>query len=75
MIFKILTTNNFKRSSVGPLLLLLGVLLLAGCEGGSSNSPYVNPSRAENYDPQETGYEKPWPYGDLGNGHEQGPGH
>ena len=72
MIFEILTTNNFKRGSVGPLLLLFGVLLLAGCAGGPSNSEYVNPSRPENYDPQETGYEKPWPFGDLGDGHELG---
>ncbi len=69
MIFETLTTNNFKRSSFGPLLLLLGVLLLAGCAGGSSDSQYVNPSRTENYDAQETGYEKPWPFGDVGNGH------
>jgi uncharacterized lipoprotein YajG len=69
MIFETLTTNNFKRSSIGPLLLLLGVLLLAGCAGESSSSEYVNPSRTENYDAQETGYEKPWPFGDLGNGH------
>jgi len=69
MIFEILFRTNFKRSSFGPVLLLCGVLLLAGCAGQSSNSDYVNPSRPETYDPQETGYEKPWPFGDLGNGH------
>ncbi|MBV8216782.1 MAG: hypothetical protein JOZ08_26490 [Verrucomicrobia bacterium] len=69
MIFEILFRTNVKCSCFGPVLLLSGVLLLAGCTSGSSNSEYVNPSRPETYDPQETGYEKPWPYGDLGNGH------
>jgi hypothetical protein len=67
--FEFLSKTNLSRNRFGPLLLFLGILLLAGCTGQSSGSDYVNPGRAETYDPQETGYEKPWPFGDLGNGH------
>jgi hypothetical protein len=66
---KILYTTKMDRRSTGPLLFLLGALILSGCAGGSSGSEYVNPSRPETYDQQESGYEKPWPFGDLGNGH------
>ena len=69
MVFVFLFRKNIKRRCFGPALLLSGLLLLAGCTAGSSGSEYVNPSRPETYDPQETGYEKPWPFGDLGNGH------
>ena len=55
--------------TAGPVLLLLAAVILSGCAGGSSGSAYVNPSQPETYDPQNTGYEKPWPFGDLGNGH------
>ncbi len=71
-----LSKTNLCRSSFGPLLLFLGILLLAGCAGVSSGSDYANsgsdyanPGRTETYDPQNTGYEKPWPFGDVGNGH------
>jgi hypothetical protein len=64
-----LSKTNLCRSSFGPLLLFLGILLLAGCAGESTSSDYANPGRAETYDPQNTGYEKPWPFGDVGNGH------
>jgi hypothetical protein len=69
MIFEILFKANVKRRFLGPVVLLLGLLVLAGCTSGSSGSEYVNPGRPETYDPQETSYEKPWPFGDLGNGH------
>ena len=48
------------------LLLLLG---LVGCAGQSTQSEYVNPSRTQNYNAEERSYEKPWPFGDVGNGH------
>ena len=60
--------KNLNRGSAGALLLLSGALFLAGCAGQSSGSDYVNPSRPETYDAQERGYEKPWPFGDQGNG-------
>jgi hypothetical protein len=66
---KILYTTNVGRRSVGPFLLLLGALILSGCSGGPSGSEYVNPSRPETYNQQETGYEKPWPFGDESNTH------
>lgn len=72
-----LSKTNLSCSRFGPLLLFLGILLLAGCAGqsggsdyaNSGTSDYANPGRAETYDPQNTGYEKPWPFGDVGNGH------
>jgi uncharacterized lipoprotein YajG len=69
MFFEIVFKKNLSHRSVSPLLLFLGMLLLAGCAGQSSGSDYVNPSRQENYDAQARGYEKPWPFGDQGNGH------
>jgi hypothetical protein len=66
---KILYMTNVGRRTVGPLLLLLGALIFSGCAGGSSGSEYVNPSRPETYNQQETGYEKPWPFGDESNTH------
>jgi hypothetical protein len=69
MFFEMLPIKNLNRGSTSALLLLFGALFLAGCAGQSSGSDYVNPSRPENYDAEERSYEKPWPFGDLGNGH------
>jgi hypothetical protein len=66
---KILSRTKVGGRSVGPLLLLLGALILSGCASGPSNSEYVSPSRPETYNQQETGYEKPWPFGDESNTH------
>ena len=64
-----LSKTNWGRWSVALLPLFLGALLLAGCEAGGGTSEYANPGRPETYDAQNTGYEKPWPFGDVGNGH------
>ena len=74
-----------KRFKLIPLLPGLGLLLLlSGCAGpsgsaetsgsadhasASGSNNYTNPGQSENYDVGERGYEKPWPYGDLSNGH------
>jgi hypothetical protein len=60
-----------------PALLL--VVLLSSCaqqtgqtqagqaQPGETQAKYSNPGRPEVYSADERGYEKPWPFGDLGN--------
>ena len=63
------STNSDKYLVTITILALLGSLILgvSGCT--ASGSEYTDPGRSQAYDPQETSYEKPWPFGDLGNGH------
>jgi hypothetical protein len=44
------------------------VLLFCSCaqQTGETQSQYSNPGRPEVYSADERGYEKPWPFGDLG---------
>jgi hypothetical protein len=63
------STNSDRCLVTITIVAFLGSILLglSGC--AASGSDYTNPGRAQTYDPQETSYEKPWPFGDLGNGH------
>ena len=69
---KNMSSMNFYRKTVTPVLMFLGCLLLfSGCaaQNGSPSGDYTNPGRPEGYNAEERGYEKPWPFGDVGNGH------
>jgi hypothetical protein len=37
----------------------------------NTQSQYTNPGRPETYSADERGYEKPWPFGDLGTNSQQ----
>jgi hypothetical protein len=45
----------------------------AGLSNNAENtqSQYTNPGRPETYSADERGYEKPWPFGDLGTNPQQ----
>jgi hypothetical protein len=45
----------------------------AGVTNSAQNTQnaYTNPGRPETYSADERGYEKPWPYGDLGTNPQQ----
>jgi hypothetical protein len=38
---------------------------------GNTQNQYTNPGRPETYSADERGYEKPWPFGDLGTNPQQ----
>jgi hypothetical protein len=68
--------NNMLPTIARALLLLppLGLMaLLSSCAGdsGQTQSQYTNPGRPEVYSADERGYEKPWPFGDLGTNPQQ----
>jgi hypothetical protein len=48
-------------------------VFLAGCaeQNGETQAQYSNPGRPEVYSADERGYEKPWPFGDLGTNPQQ----
>ena len=50
-----------------------GALSNAGLSdsGQNSQSQYTNPGKPETYSADERGYEKPWPFGDLGTNAQQ----
>jgi hypothetical protein len=39
--------------------------------GRNTQNQYANPGRPETYSADERGYEKPWPFGDLGTNPQQ----
>jgi hypothetical protein len=39
--------------------------------GQNTQTQYANPGRPETYSADERGYEKPWPFGDLGTNPQQ----
>ena len=49
-----------------PALALLVALSSCAQETGQTQAQYTNPGRPEVYSADERGYEKPWPFGDLG---------
>jgi hypothetical protein len=49
-----------------PALVLLVFLSSCAEQTGQTQSKYTNPGRPEVYSADERGYEKPWPFGDLG---------
>jgi hypothetical protein len=69
--------KNYRTIIALPALLL--VVLLSSCaqqsgqmqaaqvQPGETQAKYTNPGRPEVYSADERGYEKPWPFGDLGN--------
>jgi hypothetical protein len=62
--------KNYRTIIALPALL---VVLLSSCaqQTGETQAKYTNPGRPEVYSADERGYEKPWPFGDLGNGANQ----
>jgi hypothetical protein len=42
-----------------------------GALTNSAQNQYTNPGRPETYSADERGYEKPWPFGDLGTNPQQ----
>ena len=64
--------KNYRTIIALPALLL--VVLLSSCaqqtgemQTGETQTKYTNPGRPQVYSADERGYEKPWPFGDLGN--------
>jgi hypothetical protein len=64
--------KNYRTMIALPALLL--VVLLSSCaqqtgetQTGETQAKYTNPGRPQVYSADERGYEKPWPFGDLGN--------
>ena len=62
------STNSDRCLVTVAIVAFLGSILLglSGCT--SSPSEYTNPGRPQAYNPEERSYEKPWPFGDMGNG-------
>lgn len=70
-------SKNYRTTIALPAFLL--VVLLSSCaqqtgqtqsgqmQTGETQAKYTNPGRPEVYSADERGYEKPWPFGDLGN--------
>jgi guanyl-specific ribonuclease Sa len=44
-----------------------GQMQAGQAQAGETQAKYTNPGRPEVYSADERGYEKPWPFGDLGN--------
>jgi hypothetical protein len=73
--------KNYRTTIALPALLLM--VLLSSCaqptgqteagqtQAGETQAKYTNPGRPEVYSADERGYEKPWPFGDLGNASNQ----
>ena len=74
--------KNYRTTIALPALLLMVLLSscaqptgqteagqpqAAGTQAGETQAKYTNPGRPETYSADERGYEKPWPFGDLGN--------
>jgi hypothetical protein len=56
----------FRIAVILPAMALLVLLSSCAEQTGQTQSNYTNPGRSEVYSADERGYEKPWPFGDLG---------
>jgi hypothetical protein len=58
--------KNDRTAIALPALLLMVLLSSCAQPTGETQAKYTNPGRPEVYSADERGYEKPWPFGDLG---------
>jgi hypothetical protein len=74
--------KNYRTTIALPALLLVvllsscaqptgqtqaGQMQTGQTQTSETQAKYTNPGRPEEYSADERGYEKPWPFGDLGN--------
>jgi hypothetical protein len=70
MVKNMLPTITRALLVLAPLGLMVFLSSCAGDSGGTQTQ-YTNPGKPEVYSADERGYEKPWPFGDLGTNPQQ----
>jgi hypothetical protein len=58
--------KSFRTVIALPAFVVMVFLSSCAEQTGQTQAQYTNPGRPEVYSADERGYEKPWPFGDLG---------